>query len=277
MDSKFEYGEGSNVGLVRSNNEDSALSAPDIGLFLIADGMGGHDAGEVASQIVKESVLESIQSNKSLKEAIHKSHKDVKDAAANNIGSPNMGTTIVALLSKGNNYQVAWVGDSRAYQWNSSSNQLNQISKDHSYVQALFDAGSISKADMDTHPQKNIITQSLGVSDIDSVIVDSIEREWQPGDKILLCSDGLTDLVSDQEIGHTFRKLRGKSNQELVNTLIQAALDKGGVDNVSIQVISAPELKQVSFIQTLSESKHLLALIAVCFALTATLLWLLFK
>ena len=239
--SHFEYGEGSNVGLVRTNNEDSALSNPDMGLWLIADGMGGHDAGEVASQIVKDSVMESIKEGKPIQEAILKSHADVKNAAANNIGSPNMGTTIVALLSHGPTYQIAWVGDSRAYLWDSLNNQLTQVSKDHSYVQALVDAGSISREEMDTHPQKNIITQSLGVSELNGIVVDLVEKEWHSGDKILLCSDGLTDLVSDSEITAFFRKFRGKNNQALVDTLIQAALDKGGVDNVSVQVISAPD------------------------------------
>lgn len=275
MDSKFEYGEGSNVGLVRTNNEDSALSQPDAGLWLIADGMGGHDAGEVASQIVKDSVLASIRQGKSITDAIHKSHADVKNAAANNIGSPNMGTTIVALLGNGPRYQIAWVGDSRAYLWDSLNNQLSQISKDHSYVQALVDAGTISRAEMDTHPQRNIITQSLGVSDLESVVVDVIEREWHAGDKILLCSDGLTDLVNDIEIAGFFRKFRGKSNQALVDALIQAALDKGGIDNVSVQVISAPDnLDQLANPEKKIISNHMIAIIAAGIVCIAGLLWL---
>lgn len=277
MDSKYEYGEGTNVGLVRSNNEDSYLSNSDIGLWLIADGMGGHDAGEVASQIVKDSVFESIKNGKTLKEAIHKSHADVKNAAANNIGSHNMGTTIVALLSKGSYYQIGWVGDSRAYLWDSLKSQLSQISKDHSYVQALVDAGTISEAEMHTHPQKNIITQSLGVSDLDHVVVDIMERDWEAGQKVLLCSDGLSDLVTDGEISHIFRKQRNSDNQAIVDALIQAALDKGGVDNVSVQVVSAPDnlanLTQPSWLR----NKNLIALAAVSAILGASLLWLLFK
>ena len=277
MDSKFDYGEGSNVGLVRTNNEDSALSQPDVGLWLIADGMGGHDAGEVASQIVKESVLESIKAGKSISEAIHKSHADVKYAAAHNVGSPNMGTTIVALLSSGRTYQIAWVGDSRAYLWNSLTNQLSQISKDHSYVQALVDAGSISRAEMDTHPQRNIITQSLGVSDLEDVVVDLAEREWQSGDKILLCSDGLTDLVNDNEISTLFRKYRGKDNQALVDALIQAALDKGGIDNVSVQVISAPDNLASLSNESAKNKKHMALLGLLGIALATGLAWLLIK
>jgi PPM family protein phosphatase len=277
MDSKFEYGEGTNVGLVRSNNEDSSLSNPENGLWLIADGMGGHDAGEVASQIVKDSVLESIKNGKTLKEAIHKSHADVKNAAANNIGSQNMGTTIVALLSKGSYYEIGWVGDSRAYLWDSLKSQLSQISKDHSYVQALVDAGTITEAEMHNHPQKNIITQSLGVSDLASVVVDIMERDWEPGHKVLLCSDGLSDLVTDGEIAHILRKNRSNSNQELVDVLIQAALDKGGVDNVSVQVISAPDNLENLTKPLWLRNKNLIALAAISAVLCAGLLWLLLK
>lgn len=276
MDSKFEYGEGTNVGLVRSNNEDSALSNPDIGLWLIADGMGGHDAGEVASQIVKDSVSESIKNGKTLKEAIVKSHADVKNAAANNIGSPNMGTTIIALLSKGNYYQIGWVGDSRAYLWDSLKSQLFQLSKDHSYVQALVDAGSITEAEMHTHPQKNIITQSLGVSDLDHVVVDTHERDWEPGHKVLLCSDGLTDLVTDGEIAHIFRKQRNNSDQALVDALINAALDKGGVDNVTVQVISAPENLGNLTLPSWLNNKNLALLLPVFVVLGIGLAWLIF-
>ena len=276
-DSNFEYGEGSNVGLVRTNNEDSALSNPDAGLWLIADGMGGHDAGEVASQIVKDSVLQSIQNGKSIQEAILQSHADVKNAAANNIGSPNMGTTIVALISHGATYQIAWVGDSRAYLWDSLNNQLTQISKDHSYVQALVDAGSISKEEMETHPQKNIITQSLGVSELDGIVVDMIEKEWHSGDKIMLCSDGLTDLVTDTDISALFRKHRGKNNQALVDALIQAALDKGGIDNVSVQVISAPDnLNDLHSTKTFN-LKYIIGIAATAAILSVGAAWLFLK
>ncbi len=240
MPSKLEYGAGTNVGLVRTNNEDCYLAEPDYGLWLIADGMGGHDAGEVASGIVKESVFQSVKDSTSLKDAIHKSHADVKQAAEQNIGSPNMGTTIISLLSNSANYELAWVGDSRAYLWDTITQQLSQLSKDHSYVQTLYDAGAISEEEMHSHPQKNIITQSLGVSELDKVHVDTYEGQWSLRQKILLCSDGLSDLTTDKEIADLFRKHQTKSNQELTNALITMALDKGGTDNVTVAVISAP-------------------------------------
>lgn len=264
--SKLEYGAGTNVGLVRTNNEDCYLAEPDYGLWLIADGMGGHDAGEVASRIVKESVFESVKNGGSLKNAISQSHTDVKDAAAQNIGSPNMGTTIVALSTGGADYEIAWVGDSRAYLWDPLNQKFTQLSKDHSYVQALVDSGAITVEEMHTHAQKNIITQSLGVSELESVEVDVINGVWGPRQQILLCSDGLTDLVSDEEISAIFRKYHSKADQAIVDKLITLALDKGGIDNVTVEVVSAPkninELTSKSNGDLLKKSRWALAAIA---------------
>lgn len=240
MASSLDYGARSHVGLVRTNNEDNFLADAKLGLWLIADGMGGHDAGEVASQIVTDSVSQAVRNKIALNDAIYQSHFDVKDAAKRNIGSPNMGTTIVALLCQADKYQVSWVGDSRAYLWDPHKHPIQQISKDHSYVQSLVDSGMITEEEMHNHPQKNIITQSLGVAALDTVTVDSIHGHWQAGQKILLCSDGLTDLVSNDEIAHIIRKNQQKSSQEIADVLVQAALDKGGVDNVTVEIISAP-------------------------------------
>lgn len=240
MPKNLEYGAATHIGLVRSNNEDCYLAQPETGLWLIADGMGGHDAGEVASDIVKNSIAKSVNAKSDLLSAIKKSHFDVKDAVNNNIGSPNMGTTVVALLSKGAEYKVGWVGDSRAYLWRPTEQSFSQISKDHSYVQTLFDAGSITREEMDKHPQKNVITQCLGANELDVVTPDIIQGQWLKGDKVLLCSDGLTDLVSDSEIKTVFRKMHNKDNQEIVDHLVELSLEKGGVDNITIEVISAP-------------------------------------
>ncbi len=245
MPKNLEYGAATHVGLVRDNNEDCYLANPELGLWLIADGMGGHDAGEVASDIVKTSIEQSVLSKQALVPAIIQSHEAVKKAVNNGIGSPNMGTTVIALSSQDDNYQIGWVGDSRAYRWRPTEQSFEQISKDHSYVQSLFDAGSISKEEMDNHPQKNVITQCLGASELDSVQPGLVEGKWQNREKIILCSDGLTDIVSDNEIKHAVKKFHNKTDQELVDHLIELALEKGGVDNVTIEVISAPTEKQL--------------------------------
>ena len=232
----LQYGAGTHVGLIRDNNEDCYLSRPDIGLWLIADGMGGHDAGEVASGIARDHINKAVTDGSQLKQAIAGSHHAVKNAAANNIGSPNMGTTLVALKVKGIQYQIAWVGDSRAYLWN--KNCLKQISIDHSYVQELLDSGAISKDEMHNHSQKNIITQSIGISNIDNVKVDEINGVFAPGHKILLCSDGLSDLVEDDDIEDIISRTY-EEDQVLVDRLISKALENGGTDNVTVQLISA--------------------------------------
>lgn len=237
MSVQLTFGAATDVGKVRDNNEDCYLARPDLGLWLIADGMGGHDAGEVAAGIVRDYICDAVAHGKPLKTAIAQSHHAVKQAANNNIGSPGMGTTVVALRMHGIQYEVAWVGDSRAYVW--SDGKLSQLSTDHSYVQSLVDSGAITREEMATHAQRNVITQSLGVSTLDDVHVDSVSGTLQPGSKILLCSDGLTDFVDDNEIEHILARTY-ESNQAQVDRLVAKALGNGGGDNVTVELISAP-------------------------------------
>lgn len=237
MSVQLTFGAATDVGKVRDNNEDCYLARPDLGLWLIADGMGGHDAGEVAAGIVRDHICEAVAHGKPLKTAIAQAHHAVKQAADNNIGSPGMGTTVVALRMHGIQYEVAWVGDSRAYVW--LNGKLSQLSTDHSYVQSLVDSGAISREEMATHAQRNVITQSLGVSTLDDVHVDSVSGTLQPGAKILLCSDGLTDFVDDNEIEHILARTYD-SNQAQVDRLVAKALGNGGGDNVTVELISAP-------------------------------------
>lgn len=238
MPVQLAFGAATDVGRVRDNNEDCYLARPDLGLWLIADGMGGHDAGEVAAGIVRDFICEAVASGKPLKTAIAQAHHAVKHAASNNIGSPGMGTTVVALRMHGIQYEIAWVGDSRAYLW--SEGALRQISVDHSYVQSLVDSGAITREEMATHAQRNVITQSLGVSTLDDVIVDSVAGTFRPGDKILLCSDGLTDFVDDHEIAHILGRTY-ETVQQQVDRLLTKALNNGGGDNITIELISAPQ------------------------------------
>lgn len=228
------FSQATHVGLLRENNEDAILSNPDIGLWLVADGMGGHAAGEVASDIAKTVIEQQIKAGDSLATAINIAHQSVLQAAANGEGRYGMGSTVVALRSTGSNVEIAWVGDSRAYLWASGS--LIALTTDHSYVQMLYQSGLISAADMHAHPEKNVITQCLGSTELDTINVETLNRRWQPSDWVLLCSDGLTDGVTDQEIG----ALLGVATdpQDAVQRLIQAALDKGGRDNVSVIVVA---------------------------------------
>lgn len=228
------------VGLVRDNNEDCFLAAPEQALWLIADGMGGHECGEVASALAKDTISELTVQGQSLAQAIKAADEKIKQVAKET--QPQhlhhiMGTTIVALQIKGPVQEVSWVGDSRAYRLRDGN--LEQITTDHSYVQTLFEAGQISREEMETHPQKNVITRALGGSDTEPVMVDSVFHLWHPNDKLLLCSDGLSDLVSRQEI-HAVLQRSYDSDQQQVERLIDMALKRGGVDNITVVLVSLP-------------------------------------
>lgn len=230
----------SDKGLLRSNNEDSYLSEPQIGLWAVADGMGGHDAGEVASEIVKETLQRKVSQGCSLEDAIHSSHHAVLKAAINGRGSKGMGSTVVALLSRNSHYRVSWVGDSRAYLWTAdeAGGRLEQLTTDHSYVQMLLATGVIDASEAEHHPDRHIITQCIGSPDNDNLHVDSIEGEWLQGQSILLCSDGLTDELDNQALAQIMCDSKGV--EAVSNTLLQRALRSGGKDNITVQVIQSP-------------------------------------
>ena len=196
------YSAKTDTGLVRTNNEDALLVKPALKLWAVADGMGGHASGEVASAVANAAITQAIETGQTLAEAIQQAHKAVLHEARDNPQYLGMGSTIVAVHSSGNQYQVAWVGDSRAYLWTHShlGRQLEQLTTDHSYVQMLYQSGAITAKEMINHPERNVITQCLGSIELANVNVDFIDREWAKGDWLLLCSDGLTDEVSDQSI-----------------------------------------------------------------------------
>ena len=234
------YNAKTDVGLVRNNNEDALLVSPSLKLWAVADGMGGHASGEVASSVANITIEESIEAGSSLSEAIQRAHKAVLDEATEQPQYRGMGSTIVAVQSSGTQYQVAWVGDSRAYLWTHSQlgRQLEQLTTDHSYVQMLYQAGAITAKELNTHPERNVITQCLGSLELANVNVETVDREWRKGDWLLLCSDGLTDAVGDQAIcdilsAHT-------EIPSAVEALVQAALDNGGRDNVFVLIVSRP-------------------------------------
>jgi len=238
----LEYSAATHPGLKRGNNEDCFLSAPDADLWVVADGMGGHEAGEVASAIVRETFEEFIHRGApfSLAEAIQKSHEIILSSADKGIGAQGMGSTVVALLSQKNSYQVAWVGDSRAYLWvpDEYGGELTRLTTDHSYVQMLYASGVISAADVEKHPDKNIITQCLGMQELAQVKVDVTLGQWQKNQWILLCSDGLTDELSDSAIAQILE--HSPNSLTAVDQLLHEALTNGGRDNITLQIIESP-------------------------------------
>jgi len=237
-------------GLKRNNNEDCFVSSPETGLWLVADGMGGHEAGEVASAIVCDTLntLSHQSSSFSLSAAIQITHQKILDAAENGIGAIGMGSTVVALLSHKKNYQVAWVGDSRAYLWTSSptGGELSRLTRDHSYVQMLLASGSITASEVESHPEKHVITQCLGIQEIPIISVDVTHQQWQQNQWVILCSDGLSDELSDEEIAEI---LTANTNSlDATNTLLDAALQHGGRDNITLQIIESPIQQQAQSI-----------------------------
>ncbi|PKF63496.1 serine/threonine-protein phosphatase [Psychromonas sp. psych-6C06] len=224
------------VGTVRPLNEDSFLMQPDMGLWTVADGMGGHDGGSVASQMIVEK-LQQLQPQNHLNDivdTIENSIIEVNDRllaySREQLNGRTIGSTVVSLLIKGNVGVCMWAGDSRLYRFR--HNQLTQISTDHSHVAELIKQGVISEAEAETHPERNVITRAVGTSEKIDVDIDVFELNV--GDQFLLCSDGLYNAVNDVDICAC---LNLNSPAESVDKLIQTALTNKASDNVSVVLV----------------------------------------
>ncbi|MEM1089616.1 MAG: Stp1/IreP family PP2C-type Ser/Thr phosphatase [Pseudomonadota bacterium] len=228
----IEFGHGTHVGLRREHNEDTYCAKPDLGLWLVADGMGGHDLGEVASAIARDTVVQEFSAGRTLSESVQAAAQHIVDQSRARQSAMPMGTTLVATRIQDHQFEVAWVGDSRVYLWNG---ELKQLTSDHSYVQELVDQGAISAEQAKTHPHRNVVTQALGVTDPASLSVDTVSGELKSGEMLLLCSDGLTEEVDDEYIAHVLGQ--NLAPQESVDHLILAALDHGGSDNVTVLLV----------------------------------------
>lgn len=229
----IEFGHCTHVGLRREHNEDTYYADADMGLWLVADGMGGHENGEVASALARDTLVAEIVKGESLAKAIQTADEEIIRHSNKRTQALPMGTTIAALRVQNDQFEAAWVGDSRVYMWNG---ELRQISQDHSYVRELIEQGAISPEQARTHPHRNVVTQALGVTDPQSLRVETISGKLEPGNQILICSDGLTEEVDDAMIGSLLSR-SDLSAQECVEHLILAALDGGGSDNVTVVLL----------------------------------------
>lgn len=223
------------VGNVRTHNEDCYGIDVDANFCVLADGMGGHEGGEIASRIVVDCVSQEIRNGKPMPEALVVAHHAVREAADNGEGKPGMGSTAVALKLENGEFDVVWVGDSRAYVWDGQ--QLRQVTKDHSLVQHMVDEGSITPEEALVHPQRNFVTQAIGMSDLHKMEVGRVQGSLPDGHQFLLCSDGLTGEVSSAEIIEIL-KLELNESQK-VDLMIQKSLDNGGADNVTALLVTA--------------------------------------
>ncbi len=226
-----------NVGMVRKINEDSVLSLPETKLWVVADGMGGYEAGNVASDMIVKS-LASMISKPSLNEMVECVEDNLIDVnhrileyADIMLDGRTLGSTVVTLLIQGHAGACLWVGDSRLYRYRNS--ELVQLSRDHSQVEDLLSQGFITPEEAENHPDSNVITRAVGASH--DIYVDISAFTAQLGDTFLLCSDGLYNMVSKDEISNTIASL---PLSEAVDALIQKALDYGANDNVSVILVN---------------------------------------
>jgi PPM family protein phosphatase len=230
-------GAATDVGRVRQSNEDRYLARDDVGLFAVADGVGGHQAGEVASQMSVETLEEAFEepTTEGLVAAVREANQAVWHLAQSASERRGMGTTLtaVALVQEDGeeHLAVANVGDSRAYLF--QQGELTQLTEDHSLVEELYRDGQITRQEAEVHPQRSIITRALGMEP--EIEVDSWQLLPYRGDRILLCSDGLTNEVSNERIESTLRRI--SDPQEVAQELVRQARANGGNDNITVVVI----------------------------------------
>jgi protein phosphatase len=234
---KLITGSATDRGQIRDNNEDTFVVDDERALFAIADGMGGHRGGEVASRTAIESLRASIASGQPVNEAIEQANSAVIDRAAGDEELAGMGTTLTAVIPSGSQQLlVGHVGDSRAYLLRDGT--LQRITDDHSLVEELVRDGRLTPEQAEAHPQRAIITRALGVDS--TVDVDLYPLDVAAGDRIILCSDGLNTMLRDREIERISRNERDP--QHAADALVAAANTAGGEDNITVVIIDVAEV-----------------------------------
>ena len=247
---KVQVGAITDTGQVRQANEDNALVDNELFIFAVADGMGGHNAGEIASAIAVETLRAGIASGIDMEQAIKNANTSVRQKAASDEEFSGMGTTITALgFTSEGKLAIAHVGDSRAYVINrevqspglekQKSIELKRITKDHSLVEELVQAGEITEEEANVHPRRSVITRALGIED--SVEVEITPIDFKLNDRYLLCSDGLTSMVRDDEILNVLNSF--SSPKDCASELVARANSNGGTDNITVIVLDVLNTK----------------------------------
>lgn len=262
----ISFGSRTDIGYVRDHNEDSLIIIPP--LFAVADGMGGHEAGEIASEITVNTLAELAPSHldaEGLTAAVEAANYNVMKAPRQGIGRDGMGTTLTAAMLEGERLLIAQVGDSRAYLLHKG--HLQQITRDHSLMADFIEAGQITPEEARVHPNRSVITRAIG-SDI-HMRPDIYELNVDAGDRILLCSDGLSSMISNNAIESIMR--RQSDAQHCAEELVTAALENGGADNVTVVVADVPGFSEVREKKRAHKSRVFyiglaIALVAVIFA-----------
>jgi protein phosphatase len=234
---KIRFSGKSDTGLVRSNNEDTFVIEPDAGFCLVADGMGGRAAGELASRIFAESVLEVFLDYgdpseqkvvETVKKAFQTANENIIDYASRNPSHERMGCTAELIVFTGGGFVLGHMGDSRTYRIRNG--ELKQLTKDHSLVQDQIDQGALTPEEARNHSLRHVILRAVGAEE--SLALDLIRGKTYPEDIFLLCSDGLTDMVDDDLIGHVLKSTESLNHK--VEKLIELAKSAGGHDNITV-------------------------------------------
>lgn len=258
------YGSRTEVGHVREHNEDSLTVLPP--LFAVADGMGGHEAGEIASEITINTLNDLAPESadaEALARAVVAANLNVIKAPSQGIGREGMGTTLTAAILEKERLIIAQVGDSRAYLLHNGS--LQQITRDHSLMADMIEAGQLTEAEARVHPNRSVITRAIGSDP--HMQPDLYELNVETGDRLLLCSDGVCGMIEDSEIASIMRQ--APSAQACADQLVEAALHAGGFDNATAVVVDVEGFKAVREKKQRRKSKALA--IGVVFCLLAAL------
>ncbi len=232
---EFETGSATDVGCRRNVNEDALLARPDLGLWAVADGMGGHEAGDFASSAIVRQLdtIGHAASDEDLTsrymDRLFQANRLIRARAAE-LGGSTVGSTVVTLLVHGCSYACIWSGDSRAYLLRNG--QLVQQSRDHTEANALLAAGTITPEEAENWPRKNVITRAIGTSNEPQC--DRVSGNLEPGDIFCLCSDGLTEHIEDHEIAACLASL---PPQQACEALIRETLNRGARDNVTVLAV----------------------------------------
>lgn len=255
------FGSRTDIGCLRDHNEDSLVVTPP--LFAVADGMGGHAAGEVASEIAVRVLSELAPEHpdvEALGRAIEEANRAVIQAAREGRGRQGMGTTMTAAMLEGERLVIAQVGDSRAYLLHQG--KLQQLTRDHSLMADMIEAGQLTPEEARTHPQRSVITRALG-SDA-HLHPDIHEINVETGDRLLICSDGLSGMIFDDQIENTLRRVQDP--QRCASQLVNEAIAAGGHDNVTVIVADVTGYAEVRRKKLARKTKLSIALVLVLFA-----------
>jgi PPM family protein phosphatase len=247
LSNNIEISVHSDIGKVRANNEDSTYINRKSKILMIADGMGGHNGGEIASKLavetiskyltnkIENNIIKEIKIDNYLIQALNLANYKIRIQGSYNSSLYNMGTTVVlCVISESNNLHIANIGDSRLYIINIQKEKISKLTRDHTLIANQERGRRISKENVNKHPFSHILTQALGISEQINPYLTNCK--WHQGEYLLLCSDGLTDMIYENEILGIFKDNYKKKCDHICKSLVEKAINNGGLDNVTVIV-----------------------------------------